>query len=202
MTGRTSRDTFVVITQQIVVIGAGIAGLATAAALQQRGRDVTVIEQRADTSPGAGISIWPNALAALDQIGLGDRVRDAGGPVSAGAMRWRDGSWLRHPSAERLIKALGEPLVATRRGTLTDILTSAVAPGTLRRGAAVQNLVVDTGQLRRPGRRPSPGRRAVRRLSSGPGAQCGPRIGDDRSHRQYATGVSQCCRQPRQRAGA
>ena len=63
--------------QQILVIGAGIAGLATAVALQRRGRDVTVIEERTDTSSGAGISIWPNALAALDDIGLGDRVRDA-----------------------------------------------------------------------------------------------------------------------------
>lgn len=65
--------------RQILVIGAGIAGLATAVALQRRGHEVTVIEERTDTSSGAGISIWPNALAALDEIGLGDAVRDAGG---------------------------------------------------------------------------------------------------------------------------
>ena len=65
--------------QQILVIGAGICGLATAVALQRRGHDVTVIEERTDTSSGAGISIWPSALAALDEIGLGDAVRDAGG---------------------------------------------------------------------------------------------------------------------------
>ena len=57
---------------QIVVVGAGIAGLATAVALQRRGHDVTVIEERTHASSGAGISIWPNALAALDEIGLGD----------------------------------------------------------------------------------------------------------------------------------
>ena len=84
--------------QQFLVIGAGIAGLATAVALQRRGHDVTVLESRSDTASGAGISIWPNALAALDQIGLGDAVREAGGRVTAGAMRWRDGTWLRHPS--------------------------------------------------------------------------------------------------------
>ena len=90
--------------QQIVVIGAGIAGLATAVALQRRGHDVTIIEERTDTSSGAGISIWPNALAALDQIGLGDAVREAGGRVTAGALRWRNGSWLRHPSKERIVE--------------------------------------------------------------------------------------------------
>ena len=85
--------------RQILVVGAGIAGLATAVALQRRGHDVTVIEERTDTSSGgAGISIWPNALAALDEIGLGDAVREAGGRVTAGALRWRDGTWLRHPS--------------------------------------------------------------------------------------------------------
>ena len=85
--------------QQILVIGAGIPGLATAVALQRRGHEVTVIEERTDTSSGAGISIWPNALAALDEIGLGDAVRAAGGRVTAGALRWRDGTWLRHPAA-------------------------------------------------------------------------------------------------------
>src|SRR5258705_9655974 len=95
--------------QQILVIGAGISGLATAAALQRHGHDVTVIEERTDTSSGAGISIWPNALAALDEIGLGDAVRDAGGRGTAGAPRRRDGGWLRHPSPPRVVKAPGEP---------------------------------------------------------------------------------------------
>lgn len=134
--------------QRIVVIGAGIAGLATAAALQQRGHHVTVIEERTDTSTGAAISIWPNALAALDQIGLGDAVRDAGGRVSAGAMRWHDGSWLRHPSAERLTKALGEPLVVIRRAALMDVLTGALAPDTVRNGAAAQRLIVTADGVR------------------------------------------------------
>src|SRR5262249_32899794 len=97
-------------TQRIVVIGAGIAGLATAVALQRRGYDVSVIEERSDTSPGAAISIWPNALAALDTLGLGDGVRAAGGRVTAGALRRRDGSWLRHPPPQRLIRPPAHPL--------------------------------------------------------------------------------------------
>ena len=63
----------------ITIVGAGIAGLATAVALRRTGHTVNVIEQRADVGSGAGISIWPNALAALDEIGLGDEVRRADG---------------------------------------------------------------------------------------------------------------------------
>jgi 2-polyprenyl-6-methoxyphenol hydroxylase-like FAD-dependent oxidoreductase len=72
------------VSEGFVIVGAGIAGLATAVALQRDGRRVTILEARSDTSPGAGISIWPNALAALDEIGLGDAVRAAGGRVTAG----------------------------------------------------------------------------------------------------------------------
>jgi 2-polyprenyl-6-methoxyphenol hydroxylase-like FAD-dependent oxidoreductase len=126
--------------QQILVIGAGISGLATAVALQRRGHEVTVIEERTDTSSGAGISIWPNALAALDEIGLGDAVRAAGGRVTAGALRWWNGAWLRHPAKERLVKALGEPLVVIHRSALTQVLADALDDGTVHSGLSAVHL--------------------------------------------------------------
>lgn len=126
--------------QRFLVIGAGIAGLATAVALQRGGHDVAVIEARSGIPSGAGISIWPNALAALDHIGLGNAVRDAGGRVAAGALRWRDGTWLRRPSPERIVKALGEPLVVLRRSALTDVLAGALTSGTVRTGVTAERL--------------------------------------------------------------
>ncbi len=134
--------------QEFVVIGAGIAGLATAVALQRRGHDVTVLEGRSDTTTGAGISIWPNALAALDHIGLGDAVREAGGRVTAGAMRWRDGKWLRRPSRERIVKALGEPLVVVRRSALNDVLAGALSSGTVNTGVMVNEIALTPDGVR------------------------------------------------------
>jgi 2-polyprenyl-6-methoxyphenol hydroxylase-like FAD-dependent oxidoreductase len=134
--------------KQILVIGAGISGLATAVALQRRGHEVTVIDERTDTSSGAGISIWPNALAALDEIGLGDAVREAGGRVTAGALRWRDGRWLRHPAPARMVKALGEPLVVIRRCALTKVLTDTLADGTLHTGLSARELVTTSDGVR------------------------------------------------------
>jgi 2-polyprenyl-6-methoxyphenol hydroxylase-like FAD-dependent oxidoreductase len=136
---------------EIVVAGAGIAGLATAAALQRRGLAVSVVEAREDTAglgDGAGISIWPNALAALDVIGLGDAVRAAGGRVTAGAMRWRDGTWLRRPSAQRLVTALGEPLVVIERARLRGILTAALRPGTVTYANPVTGLIARADGVR------------------------------------------------------
>lgn len=127
----------------MLVVGAGITGLATAVALQRRGFEVSVVEARADVSSGTGISIWPNALAALDEIGLGDAVRAAGGRVTAGAVRWHDGTWLRRPAADRMVRALGEPLVVIRRAALTGILTAALHPGTIEYGVAVQTIDAD-----------------------------------------------------------
>ena len=135
-------------TKHIVVVGAGIAGLATAVALARRGLDVSVLEERTDTSSGAGISIWPNALAALDAIGMGDAVREAGGRVTAGAVRWRDGTWLRRPNPDRMVRALGEPLVVVRRLTLTDVLRGGLAPGTVRNDVALRGLTVTADGVR------------------------------------------------------
>jgi salicylate hydroxylase len=60
----------------VIVAGAGIGGIATALSLAQLGLRVTVLEQ-ADAlgEIGAGLQLGPNAFAALDALGAGDRVR-------------------------------------------------------------------------------------------------------------------------------
>jgi 2-polyprenyl-6-methoxyphenol hydroxylase-like FAD-dependent oxidoreductase len=56
------------------------------------GWDVTVIECGPLTREGgAGLTLWPNALQALDAIGAGDAVRDIGAPVGGAAVRRADG---------------------------------------------------------------------------------------------------------------
>lgn len=124
----------------IVVVGAGIAGLATAVALQQSGRDAVVLDDRDGTSTGYAITLWPNALAACDALGVGDDVRDVSARVEAGMVRWHDGRILREPPNGQLTKAVGEPVAVTERNQLLAILAARLAPGTVRYGARVSNV--------------------------------------------------------------
>src|SRR5437868_3041340 len=60
----------------VLVAGGGIGGLAAALALTLRGLNVKVLEQAPQLGEiGAGIQLGPNAFAAFDALGIGQRAR-------------------------------------------------------------------------------------------------------------------------------
>lgn len=62
-----------------IVVGGGIGGLATAAALSRRGMAVTLLEQAPRIAEvGAGLQISPNGMAVLRALGLEAKLKERG----------------------------------------------------------------------------------------------------------------------------
>ena len=113
----------------IAIVGAGMGGLAAAAALSKVGVDVTVYEQaRQFTRLGAGIQIGCNAMHVLRGLGLEDRLRaDTFYPRSWNNRDWKTGEvlfdMLFGPPAEA---KYGAPYLLAHRGDLHAALAGAV----------------------------------------------------------------------------
>ncbi|MFH9574795.1 FAD-dependent monooxygenase [Streptomyces sp. NPDC017230] len=138
-------------TRQAVVIGGGIGGLTAAAALHRRGLRVTVLERAPSLQPiGAAISLSPNALRALDVIGLGDEIRELAAWQGDGGLRTPGGRWLSRSSAEAAAARFGGPLVLLHRATLIDRLAARLPTGAVR--TAADATLTDPGGSDRPAR--------------------------------------------------
>jgi 2-polyprenyl-6-methoxyphenol hydroxylase-like FAD-dependent oxidoreductase len=127
------------VARRAVVVGAGIGGLAAAAALARGGWEVSIHERSPSLEPvGAGLSLWPNALRALDVLGVGDAVRASAVLGGGTGIRRPDGSWLaRSDIADAVRQRFGDPLVVLARSELTDLLAHLLPPASLHPGCDV-----------------------------------------------------------------
>lgn len=118
------------------VVGGGVAGLSAAIGLGRAGWDVVLFE-RADAfgDVGAGITLWPNALAALHHLGVGPQIRRHAMTAQTGQVRAGDGRTLIDAQLARVTGPESE-VVAMHRAELIDVLAAAV-PGTVRVGEMV-----------------------------------------------------------------
>src|SRR6476661_525199 len=111
------------------IVGAGMGGLAAAAALRRVGIDVTVYEQASQFARlGAGIQIGCNAMKVLRGLGLEAKLRaQSFYPRSWNNRDWRTGEikfdMIFGESAEQ---KFGAPYLLAHRGDLHAALASAV----------------------------------------------------------------------------
>ncbi|MGQ0582458.1 MAG: FAD-dependent monooxygenase, partial [Reyranella sp.] len=119
----------------VAVVGAGMGGLAAAAALRLKGIDVTVYEQAKQFARvGAGIQIGCNAMHVLRGLGLEARLRSQTFyPRSWNNRDWRTGEvmfdMIFGPSAE---EKYGAPYLLAHRGDLHEALASIVPTEAIR----------------------------------------------------------------------
>lgn len=128
---------------KIIVIGGGIGGLAVAIALQRAGHEVEVLERATEFAEvGSGLSLWPNALHALDVLGVGAQVRRRCTPVIDSAIRTSGGKRLARVDVDAVRRRFG-PLVVLHRADLLEVLRAAVPPAALRTGVTVDSVRSD-----------------------------------------------------------
>lgn len=102
--------------RRAIVIGGGIAGLAAAIALRKAGYAVSVHEQAPELLPmGAALSLWGNAMAALDWLGVAEPVETGAAAIkSVGAFDRKGCPILSIDVARAYGPALPTPRLATR----------------------------------------------------------------------------------------
>src|SRR5471030_1375574 len=113
----------------VAIIGAGMGGLASAAALRRVGVEVTVYEQATQFSRlGAGIQIGCNAMKVLRGLGLETRLRQQSFyPRSWNNRDWRTGKVkFDMVFGEAAEQKFGAPYLLAHRGDLHAALASIV----------------------------------------------------------------------------
>jgi 2-polyprenyl-6-methoxyphenol hydroxylase-like FAD-dependent oxidoreductase len=130
-----------------VIVGAGIAGLSLAHALARGGVEVELLEREpGPATEGAGLTLWPNAVRALRELGLGEALESVAHPVREALTVTPRGETLMRVPLERLEPRFG-PLVAVHRAELLAALTDGLEVP-IRYGARVK---VESGTLRNGG---------------------------------------------------
>jgi salicylate hydroxylase len=109
----------------IGILGAGIGGLCAAIALQRAGHQVTVFEQaKAFMRVGADINLTPNAVRALDGLGVGEGIRRfAARPTHRISRLWDSGEETsRLEMADAAERQYGAPQLTIHRADLLSVL--------------------------------------------------------------------------------
>lgn len=134
--------------REITVLGAGIAGLAVATALAQRGAQVRVLDQAdAIREVGAGLQVSPNGAVVLKALGLGDALAQAAPRARAVVLRdFRRGAQVFRMDLARADR----PYHLAHRADLIEILRrGALAAGvTLELGRRVETVTPAPGGVR------------------------------------------------------
>ncbi|WP_433662651.1 FAD-dependent monooxygenase [Nocardia sp. CA-128927] len=129
-----------------VVIGAGVGGLATAAALQAVGVEVEIYERGWQLrSDGAGLSLQSNGIRALRTLGLGidGDIERRAGRLHGWFWKHPDGRPIRRISLDPIHEKLGAKSYFVHRGDLMHALHAGAGTLPIHFGAAAVGFVDD-----------------------------------------------------------
>lgn len=119
-----------------LIIGGGIGGLCAAIALRQAGIDATVYEKVTKMHEvGAGLTLWANAVRALQKLGLTGALEAIGTPYTRATIYSWDGEILSETPVDALLKKFKVASIGVHRADLQAILLSILGDGVVQLGA-------------------------------------------------------------------
>ncbi|MBX7482177.1 FAD-dependent monooxygenase [Qipengyuania qiaonensis] len=120
-----------------IIVGGGIAGLASGIAFANAGWDVEVLERAARFEPlGAALSLWPNACAAMSSIGVLSAVSAVAAPITAMQLATRGGQTI-------LRREIPDQAMMSTRASLQDALLAALSIERVLLGCKVEHISND-----------------------------------------------------------
>jgi 2-polyprenyl-6-methoxyphenol hydroxylase-like FAD-dependent oxidoreductase len=126
-----------------LVVGAGIAGLATARALRRWGATVEVVERAPRPQPaGAGIYLPGNAVRALHALGLGKEVIGKALTIERQRVTDHRGRLLFEVNVADLWRGVG-PCLAMPRAQLHQVMLSGVDGSSIGWGRSPESITID-----------------------------------------------------------
>ncbi|GAB4838563.1 hypothetical protein Ancab_028109 [Ancistrocladus abbreviatus] len=135
--------------EDIVIVGAGIAGLATALALHRLGLRSLVLESSSYLRVnGAAFTTWTNAWKALDALGIGDALR-AVHPRIQGLVAYAAEAGVKTAEVDYVDKETGieHEVRCLKRKLLAETLSKELPSGTIRFSSKVV-YIEESGRLK------------------------------------------------------
>ncbi|XP_010449894.1 PREDICTED: uncharacterized protein LOC104732065 [Camelina sativa] len=123
----------------IVIIGGGIAGLATSLALHRKGIKSVVLERAEKVrSEGAGIGTLTNGWRALDQLGVGQRLR-----LTSLLIHKARTMLIENGKKREFVLTIKDEARCIKRNDLVEALADALPEGTIRFGSQIVSINKD-----------------------------------------------------------
>jgi FAD-dependent urate hydroxylase len=127
---------------KVLVIGAGVGGLAAARALGLDGHEVSVFERAPDLrTSGAAVTLWSNGTGVLDALKV--PLDGAGGPIDVLEQRAARGALLFRIDVARSAVRYGHPHVCLPRARLLERLAEQLPPRAITFGRGCADVAED-----------------------------------------------------------
>ncbi len=130
---------------RVIIVGAGVGGLAAAIALDQMGMEPVVFEASSRLEDvGAGLTLWPNAVKAVRRLGVEATVEAVSMPIRRLDLRTQQGHVLARQELAVVERRFVAPLLGVHRAALHAALLHRLGADRVRLGARLVGFEQDS----------------------------------------------------------